>query len=135
MPQPKIFSANGTLPVPLAEQPIDLNDQLVKNKAYTFLMRVHSNAMQDAGIQCGDVVLVDRLLEPKNGAVIIAALQGELIIRQYENANGCIRLVPACGQLSPIVLNNAAGFTVWGVVTYVIRQLGSGAETMYPVSG
>ncbi|RPD43519.1 MULTISPECIES: LexA family protein [Chitinophagaceae] len=121
MPQTNFFAAPGAA-VPPAQH-IDLNDQLVKNKAYTFLLRVASNAMQEAGIQKGDVVVVDRVMEPKNGSVVIAALQDELIIRRYECTEGWARLVPASGQLAPITVTPASGCVLWGVVTYVIRSI------------
>lgn len=124
MPQPNFFSGKQSLPLPVAEQYIDLNDQLVKNKAHTFLMRVHSNAMKEAGIHTGDVVLVDRMMKPQNGSVVIAAIQGDLVIRRYEkNNNGLILLVPASNQLSSIHVNETSAVEIWGVVTYVIRSL------------
>src|SRR5829696_5609511 len=61
-----------------AERGIDLNEQLIKNKPATFFMRVNSDAMIDAGIHVGDVVIVDRSLEAKNGKIVIAAVDGEL---------------------------------------------------------
>lgn len=67
-----------------AERGIDLNEQLIKNKPATFFMRVNSDAMIGAGIHHGDVVIVDRSLEPKNGKVIIAVLDGEMLIRKLE---------------------------------------------------
>src|SRR5207249_9839838 len=67
-----------------AERGIDLNEQLVKNKPATFFMRVNSDAMIGAGIHIGDVVIVDRSLEPKNGKIVIAVVDGELLIRKLE---------------------------------------------------
>ena len=140
MQQPIFLSAGQQLPLSAAGYPhrentsadagsgpsdktIDLNDQLVKNKLATYFLRVHSDAMIDAGIRNGDVVIVDRSLEPQNGAIVIAALQGELVIRRYESNNGKISLVPACKQLSPVSIPSFTGFAVWGVVTYVIRSM------------
>ena len=106
-----------------AERGIDLNEQLIKNKPATFFMRVNSDAMIDAGIQNGDVVIVDRSLEAKNAKVIIAILDGEMLIRRLEINEGKKRLLPATTKLSPIEVNNANAFSVWGVVTYVIHSL------------
>src|SRR5918995_4342135 len=64
-----------------AERGIDLNEQLVRNKPATFFMRVNGNAMVGAGIYNGDVVIVDRSLQARNGSVIIAVLNGEMLIR------------------------------------------------------
>src|SRR5438045_5666276 len=101
-----------------AERGIDLNEQLIKNKPATFFMRVNSDAMIDAGIQNGDVVIVDRSLEAKNAKVIIAVLDGEMLIRRLEINEGKKRLLPATKKLSPIEVNNSNAFSIWVVVTY-----------------
>ena len=106
-----------------AERGIDLNEQLVKNKPATFFMRVNSDAMVGAGIHSGDVVIVDRSLEVKNGKVIIAVLDGEMLIRQLEINENKKRLLPATKKLSPIEINDSDTFSVWGVVTYVIHSV------------
>src|SRR5690348_13247967 len=106
-----------------AERGIDLNEQLIKNKPATFFMRVNSDAMIGAGIHSGDVVIVDRSLEARNGKVIIAVLDGEMLIRRLEiNANRK-KLLPATKKLSPIEINESNTFSVWGVVTYVIHSV------------
>jgi len=106
-----------------AERGIDLNEQLIKNKPATFFMRVNSDAMIDAGIHNGDVVIVDRSLEAKNAKVVIAILDGEMLIRRLEINEGKKRLLPATKKLSPIEVNNSNAFSIWGVVTYVIHSL------------
>lgn len=106
-----------------AERGIDLNEQLIKNKPSTFFMRVNSDAMIGAGIHTGDVVIVDRSLEAKNGKVIIAVLDGEMLIRRLEISDGEKRLLPATKKLSFIDINDSNTFSVWGVVTYVIHSL------------
>ena len=105
------------------ERGIDLNEQLIKNKPATFFMRVNSDAMIDAGIHNGDVVIVDRSLEAKNAKVIIAVLDGEMLIRRLEISEGKKRLLPATKKLSPIEISSSNAFSVWGVVTYVIHSL------------
>lgn len=104
------------------ERGIDLNEQLIKNKAATFFMRVHSEAMADAGIHCGDVVIVDRALEPAHGHVVIAVVGGELLIRRFEKQGSKKFLVPS-GKLSPIPLEGDELKVIWGVVTYVIHHV------------
>jgi DNA polymerase V len=106
-----------------AERGIDLNEQLIKNKPATFFMRVNSDAMIGAGIHNGDVVIVDRSLEAKNGKVIIAVLDGEMLIRRLEISNEKKRLLPATKKLSAIEISDSNTFSVWGVVTYVIHSL------------
>src|SRR5690349_4826738 len=99
-----------------AQRGIDLNEQLIRNKPATFFLRVNSNAMVGAGIHNGDIVIVDRSLDPKNGKVVIAVLDGEMLIRYYEEENHCIRLLPATNKLSPLTVERGMQFSIWGVV-------------------
>ncbi|GAA4320896.1 LexA family protein [Flaviaesturariibacter amylovorans] len=103
---------------------IDLNEQLIRNKAATFFMRVHSEAMAGAGIHTGDVVIVDRALEAAHGRIVIAVVNGELLIRRYEKQGGKACLVPA-SKLAPIPVDGDADKVIWGVVTYVIHHMGA----------
>jgi DNA polymerase V len=107
-----------------AERGIDLNEQLVRNKPATFFMRVNGNAMVGAGIYNGDVVIVDKSLNARNGNVVIAVLNGEMLIRRLQVLeNGKKLLVPETKKLSVIELNGESSFDVWGVVTYVIHSV------------
>ena len=104
------------------ERGIDLNEQLIQNKPATFFMRVNGDAMIGAGIHDGDVVIVDRSVKAANGRVIIAALNGEMLIRRLEKNFNKIRLIPETTQLAPIDVDvSGAEFAIWGVVTYVIH--------------
>ena len=106
------------------ERGIDLNEQLIRNKPATFFMRVSGDAMIGAGIFHGDVVIVDRSVRATSGKVIIATLNGEMLIRRLEKTFNKIRLVPETTKLSPIDVDlSAAEFSIWGVVTYVIHSL------------
>ncbi len=105
-----------------SERGIDLNEQLIGNKPATFFMRVSSNAMQAAGIFITDVVIVDRSVKAINGKVIIAVLNGDMIIRRLEKTNKNIRLLTDGNKLAPIAIDaSCEDFSIWGVVTYVIH--------------
>jgi DNA polymerase V len=106
-----------------AEKGIDLNEQLIRNKPATFFMRVRGEAMIGAGIHDGDVVIVDRSLKPDSGKVIIASLNGEMLIRRFEKNFNKMRLIPETTRLATIDIDPYAEFSVWGVVTYVIHAL------------
>jgi DNA polymerase V len=106
-----------------AERGIDLNEQLISNKPATFFMRVNSDAMIGAGIHNGDVVIVDRSITPASGRVIIAVLNGEMLIRRLHVSNNKKKLLPETNKLAAIDVDPLAEFSVWGVVTYVIHQL------------
>ena len=106
------------------ERGIDLNEQLIRNKPATFFMRVQGDAMVNAGIYDRDVVIVDRSLKARNGQVVIAALNGELLIRRLEKNFNHIRLLPDTPRLAPIDVDpSSADFSIWGVVTYVIHEV------------
>lgn len=106
------------------ERGIDLNEQLVRNKPATFFMRVSGDAMTGAGIFHGDVVIVDRSVKATSGKVIIATLNGEMLIRRFEKTINKIRLVPETSKLSAIDVDlSGSEFSIWGVVTYVIHAL------------
>ncbi|HSZ85936.1 MAG TPA: translesion error-prone DNA polymerase V autoproteolytic subunit [Puia sp.] len=106
------------------ERGIDLNEQLVRNKPATFFMRVKGDAMIGAGIFDGDIVIVDRSIKAANGRVVIATLNGEMLIRRFEKTFNKIRLLPETNKLSPIDVDTSiAEFSVWGVVTYTVHPL------------
>jgi DNA polymerase V len=104
------------------ERGIDLNEQLVRNKPATFFMRVKGDAMVGAGIFDGDIVIVDRSIKAANGKVVIATLNGEMLIRRFEKTFNKIRLIPETNKLAPIDIDTScAEFSVWGTVTYNIH--------------
>jgi len=102
---------------------IDLNEQLIRNPRESFSMVVNSDAMEEAGIFRGDMVIVDRAVEPGSGHVVIAVLDGEMLIRRLEISSARRQLLPATSKLSAIEINPGASFRVWGVVTYVIHSV------------
>jgi DNA polymerase V len=107
-----------------AERGIDLNEQLIKNKPATFFFRMSGDAMINAGIYHGDVLIVDRSLKALSGKVVVACLNGELLIRRLEKTFNKIRLTPETSKLSPIDIDlNSCDFAIWGVVTYVIHAV------------
>jgi DNA polymerase V len=106
------------------ERGIDLNEQLIRNKQATFFMRVSGISMTGAGIYDGDIVIVDRSIKPQNGKIVIAVIDGEMLIRRYEKTMNSLRLIPETLKLSPIDVSEFMDFKVWGVVVCVIRTLG-----------
>jgi len=104
------------------ERGIDLNEQLIHNKPATYFMRVRGNAMVDAGIHDGDIVIVDRSVKAVSGKVIIAVLNGEMLIRRMEKTFNKLRLIPETPKLATIEIDASCdSFEVWGVVTWVIH--------------
>jgi len=105
-----------------AERGIDLNEQLIDNKPATFFMRMRGDAMIGAGIYDGDIVIVDRSLKAASGKVVVAVLNGEMLIRRLEKTFNKIRLLPENNKLAPIEVDTSSSeFAIWGVVTYSIH--------------
>lgn len=105
------------------ERGIDLNEQLVKNKPATYFFRMKGDAMQEAGIFDKDVLIVDRSLKLANGKIIVAILNGELLVRRFHKNFSSAFLIPENNRYKTINLAEFSDFTVWGVVTYVIHQV------------
>ena len=103
------------------ERGIDLNEQLIKNKPATFFFRMNGDSMEGAGIFSGDVLIVDRSITNVNGKVIVAVLNGEMLVRRLDKSFNKIRLVPETAKLAVIDVDPFSDFAVWGVVTYVIH--------------
>lgn len=125
--QQNVHSANatgfGAAADDYAERGIDLNEQLISNKPATFFFRMNGDAMTGAGIFSGDILIVDRSIAAVNGKVIIAILNGEMIVRRLEKTINKIRLVPETPRLACIDVDPFAEFAVWGVVVYSIHTV------------
>src|SRR5882672_4672277 len=104
------------------ERGIDLNEQLVKNKPATFFFRMKGDAMTGIGIFDNDVLIVDRSLKLASGKIIVAVLNGELLVRRFHKNFSSAFLLPANNRYKNINLAEFSDFAVWGVVTYVIHQ-------------
>lgn len=103
------------------EDRIDLNQHLIRHKEATFFLRVKGDSMLGAGIHDGDLLIVDRALDPVDGKIVIAVLDGELTVKRLERRKGIIRLVPENPAFPPIEVKNEQDLVIWGVVTNVIH--------------
>jgi len=106
------------------ERGIDLNEQLILNKPATFFFRMNGDAMMEDGIFSGDVLIVDRSLKPSSGKIIVAVLDGELLVRRIQRNANSVELIAANKKMSSIQLSAFDDRSnVWGVVTCVIHVL------------
>ncbi|WP_218714205.1 LexA family transcriptional regulator [Arthrobacter sp. BF1] len=106
---------------------IDLNRHLIRDRTSTFVMRVAGDSMAGAGIASGDEIIVDRALTPRDGSVVVAVVEGELLIRRLMKHDGVTSLAtqPAQGA-SPATAEMVAlsgDVTVWGVVTRCLHHV------------
>ena len=105
------------------EGSIDLNRELVKRPAATFLVRVSGASMRDAGIDDGDVLVVDKSLPPASGRIAVCCLDGSFTLKRIRADERGLWLVPANDAFAPIPVNPDNEFAVWGIVTYVIKKM------------
>lgn len=105
---------------------LDLNRLLVRHKASTFFFRVSGVSMVDAAMDEGDIIIVDRAVEPYNNCKAVCYIDGEYTVKRVEMLGGKVRLMPANEQnktYRPIEITAENDFLIWGVVTYVIKKM------------
>lgn len=102
---------------------LDLNDILVRHPQATFLMRIAGDAMREAGIDAGDLVLIDRAIPPSHGHVVIAVVEEEFVCRQLCKQGTDIRLQATRAGCPDILAREGEAFQIWGVVTQVIKSM------------
>jgi DNA polymerase V len=105
------------------EASIDLNQQFVEHPAATFFVRVQGHSMKDAGIHTGDMLIVDRSLEPKSGSIVIAVVNGELTVKRLVLENQQVWLKPENADYQPLLITEGMDLHIWGVVAHVIHSL------------
>ena len=105
------------------EGKVDLNNMVIKNQDSTFYMKVEGDSMIDANINDGDVLVVDKSIEPVHGKIVIAILDGEFTVKTLYNKDGIIKLVPANPNYEEIILGEYQELNVWGVVTFVLHKI------------
>jgi DNA polymerase V len=102
---------------------LDLNEHLIKHPSATFFVRVAGDSMTGAGIHDGDILIVDRSLEPESGSVVVAAVNGELTVKRLFKSNGRCMLKPENDAFSCVDIPEQADVHIWGVATSVIHKL------------
>lgn len=105
-----------------SELRLDLNKELIKNPSSTFYARVKGWSMKDEGINDGDILVIDKSLEPKDGALAVCYIDGEFTLKRIKIEKDKVLLIPANRDFQPIVINSENDFIVWGLVTYVISR-------------
>ena len=106
------------------EDDIDLNAHLIKNIPSTFLIRVQGKSMNSVGIHDGDLLVVDRSLNPKNFSTVVANINEELVVKSFIKEEGKSFLTSGSRKLKDkINLTENPEIFIWGIVTYVIHAL------------
>ena len=102
---------------------LDLVRLLVRHPASTFFFRVSGTSMVDASLDEGDIIIVDKSLEPHDGCIAVCHIDGEFTVKRVAiDAHG-VKLMPANERYEPIRITEQNNFIVWGVVTFVIKRV------------
>ena len=119
---PKIMAGFPSPAEDFTELSISLDQALIQNPPATFMAYAEGESMIDMGIHHGDIVIVDRSLNPRNKDIIVAILEGEFCIKQFSNLGDKIKLIPHNSKYPIIYINENSDFQVWGVVIHSIRS-------------
>lgn len=120
------FSVQAGFPSPAedhAAKRVDLNDVLIKHPQATFLMRVSGASMREAGIDDGDVVLVDRAIKPAHGHVVVAVVDGDFTVKRLWKRGSNIKLKAENPTYPDIIPKDGQTVEIWGVVTNAIKSM------------
>ena len=102
---------------------IDLNHELISNPASTFCARVIGNSMVDAGINNGDLLIIDKSLEPRDGDIAVCFLDGDFTVKRISIRPDGVYLTPANQQFPELRVSEDSNFLIWGVVSHVIKSM------------
>jgi DNA polymerase V len=106
------------------EEYLNLNKYLINNIEATFFIRVSGDSMINVGIYNNDIIIVDRSISPKNRSIVVASLNGELVIKRFlRDRKGKFYLKSENKNYPKIILNSEVETTIWGVVTHAIHHL------------
>ncbi len=101
---------------------LDLNEFLIKNPSSTFYAKVQGESMKGTRIYSGDILIVDRSIEPAHGDIAVCVVDGEFTAKFIEKRNNGVYLVPANDEFPAMRVSENTSFQVWGIVTHVIHN-------------
>lgn len=102
---------------------LDLNRELIKNPTSTFYARVSGLSMIDEGINDGDLLVIDKSIDPYDGCLAVCYIDGEFTLKRFEKHKDHGLLIPANREFKPIRVSAENDFCIWGVVTYLIKKV------------
>lgn len=103
---------------------IDLNQELIRHPATTFYARAVGDSMKGCGIDDGDLLVIDKAIDPREGDIVVAYIDGEFTLKKVklEPDGSCLWLIPANDEYPPIKVTDENDFLIWGVLTYNIKR-------------
>jgi len=105
------------------QERISLDQELIKNKEATFFARVSGESMINAGLEDGDLIVIDRSIEPSNNKIAVCFIEGEFTVKRLIVKRNKIWLKPENSSYKPIEIKDDDQLIIWGIVTNVIKKL------------
>lgn len=102
---------------------IDLNRELISNPAATFCARVIGNSMVDAGINEGDLLIIDRSITARDGCIAVCFVDGDFTVKRVNVRDDGIYLTPANASFPELYVSEESNFQVWGVVSHIVKRV------------
>ncbi len=118
----KVCAGFPTLIDETSSDPLDLNTYLVTNTASTFFVKVSGHSMDGANIHHGDLLIVDRSRCAKNKDIVVAALNGELVVKRLKKSKTDLWLCSENPLFPPVLVSQDESLMIWGVVTGSIHK-------------
>ena len=105
------------------ELKISIDQEVVKNESATFYARVDGQSMQGAGLDDGDLLVIDRSQEPENGKIAVCFVDGEFTVKRLKVENDCVYLMPENSKYKALKVTSENQLIIWGIVTYVVKKV------------
>ncbi|MDX9781659.1 MAG: translesion error-prone DNA polymerase V autoproteolytic subunit [Bacteroidales bacterium] len=105
------------------ENKLDLNKALVKNPATTFFARVKGESMNGEGVEDGDMLIIDKSLDPYENCLAVCFLEGEFTLKRVKLDGDNILLIPSNPKFKTIRVSRDNDFYIWGIVKYLIKKM------------
>ena len=102
---------------------ISIDQEVVRSEEATFYARVSGESMQGAGLDDGDLLVIDRSIEPKNGKIAVCYIDGEFTVKRLKVVEDGVFLIPENPKYQPIKVTEENELIVWGIVTYVVKKV------------
>lgn len=102
---------------------ISIDQEVVSNEEATFYARVSGESMQGAGLDDGDLLVIDRSLEPIDNKIAVCFIDGEFTVKRLKVEADCIYLMPENSKYKPIRVTEENQLIIWGVVTFVVKKV------------
>ena len=105
------------------EARISIDQEVVKNETATFYARVSGDSMQGAGLDDGDLLVIDRSLQPQHDKIAVCFIDGEFTVKRLKVDKDAVYLMPENKKYKPVKITEENQLVIWGLVTYVVKKL------------